>query len=203
MVIGMYEFLQKVANLKTTEEKIEALKYNDSVQLRIILQGAFDPNVVWLLPPGNPPYKPNDLVDQQHVLLKDCEKIRYFVRGFFDNLKQTRRETMFVEFLERVDPQDAKLLLAIKEKRLPFDGITAYHVKAAFPDLLPDMLDVPPLQIPENNQETEISKPKRPTTYSPKGKKWYHSLEEKLEQLFDEGAQPENWNRGRLPKTNE
>jgi len=136
MVIGMSEFLQKVAKLKKTQEKIDALKHNDSIQLRIILQGAFDPSVVWLLPPGEPPYKPNELVDQQHVLLKECEKLRYFIKGFHDNLNQTKRETMFVELLERVDPEDAKLLCAIKDKKMPFNGITLQHVKEGLPGLI-------------------------------------------------------------------
>lgn len=136
MVIGMSEFLQKVAKLKKTQEKIDAIRHNDSIQLRIILQGAFDPSVVWLLPPGEPPYKPNELVDQQHVLLKECEKLRYFIKGFYDNLNQTKRETMFVELLERVDPEDAKLLCAIKDKKLPFNGITLQHVKEGLPGLI-------------------------------------------------------------------
>lgn len=136
MVIGMSEFLQKVAKLKRTQEKVDALRHNDSIQLRIILQGAFDPSVVWLLPPGEPPYKPNELVDQQHVLLKECEKLRYFIKGFYDNLNQTKRETMFVELLERVDPEDAKLLCAIKDKKLPFNGITLQHVKEGLPGLI-------------------------------------------------------------------
>jgi len=136
MVIGMSEFLQKVAKLKRTQEKVDALRHNDSIQLRIILQGAFDPSVVWLLPPGEPPYKPNELVDQQHVLLKECEKLRYFIKGFYDNLNQTKRETMFVELLERVDPEDAKLLCAIKDKKMPFNGITLQHVKEGLPGLI-------------------------------------------------------------------
>lgn len=136
MVIGMSEFLQKVAKLKKTQEKIDAIRHNDSIQLRIILQGAFDPSVVWLLPPGEPPYKPNELMDQQHVLLKECEKLRYFIKGFYDNLNQTKRESMFLELLERVDPEDAKLLCAIKDKKMPFPGITLQHVKEGLPGLI-------------------------------------------------------------------
>ena len=97
---------------------------------------SFDPSVEWLLPPGEPPYTPNDLVDQQHVLIKDIEKLRYFVKGFHDTLNQNKREAMFIELLERVDPQDAKLLCAIKDKKMPFPGITIQHVKEALPGLI-------------------------------------------------------------------
>jgi hypothetical protein len=147
MVIGIAEFLEKVGKLKKTQEKIDALKYNDSVVLRIILQGSYDPDVKWALPAGIPPYKPNDLVDQENVLIKDCEKLRYFIVGFHDNLNQLKRETMFVEFLERLAPKDAELICTIKEKK-PIKGITYQHVVEAFPGLIPSATSVAPVVSP-------------------------------------------------------
>ncbi len=82
MVKSLYEILEWIGKKRKTQEKIDALREHDSLAIRVILQGAFDPNVEWMLPPGEPPYKPNDLVDQQHVLRKDIEKLRYFVKGF-------------------------------------------------------------------------------------------------------------------------
>lgn len=137
MVIGLAEFLEKVGKLKKTQEKIDAIRYNDSLPLRIILQAAYDPNVKWALPPGTPPYKPNELVDQEHVLIKNCEKLRYYIAGFHDNLNQLKRETMFVEFLENVAPKDAELLCLIKDKK-PIKGITLQHVTEALPGLIPN-----------------------------------------------------------------
>lgn len=138
MVVGLYEFLEKVGKMRKTQQKIDALKANDTLALRIILQGAFDPKVVWLLPPGTPPYTPNELVDQQHILHKEAEKLVYYIKGFHDNLPQTKREAMFIELLERVDPNDAKLLCAIKDKKMPFLGITLEHVTKGLPGLIPE-----------------------------------------------------------------
>lgn len=137
MVVGVAEFLEKVGKLKKTQEKIDALKANDSLVLRIVLQSGYDPNVKWALPDGAPPYKPNDLVDQEHVLIKDCQKLRYFIQGFHDNLPQLKRETMFVEFLERVAPKDAEMLCLFKDKK-PMKGITLQHVTEALPGLIPN-----------------------------------------------------------------
>ena len=134
----MYEFLHRVSKLKRTQEKIDNIKANDTFALRVILQAAFDPKVKFLLPEGDPPYKPNDLVDQQHILHKEADKIRYFVEGFYPGLNQAKRESMFVEFLERLDPNDAKLVLAIKDKKMPFNGITIQHVKEGLPGLFGD-----------------------------------------------------------------
>jgi hypothetical protein len=135
--VGVAEFLEKVSKLKKKEEKVAALKANDSFVIRTIMQGAFDPRVKWLLPEGEPPYRVNDLVDQENVLIKDARKLAYFVEGGYPNLKQTKREMMFIEMLETVTPADAKLLCAIKEKKLPWKSITADIVKEAFPGMMP------------------------------------------------------------------
>lgn len=135
MVIGVAEFLEKVGKLKRTQEKIDAIRANDSLVLRIVLQSGYDPAVQWALPAGVPPYKPNELVDQENVLIRDCEKLRYFIKGFHDNLPQLKRETMFVEFLERVAPADAEMLCLFKDKK-PMKGITLQHVTEALPGLI-------------------------------------------------------------------
>jgi hypothetical protein len=135
MQVSLSEFLEKVSKLKTRQDKINALRANDTLPLRIILQGAFDPDVEWLLPPGAPPYQPSKLSDQEHILINSIEKLRYYIKGFHDNLSQNKREMMFVELLERVDPKDAELLCAIKDKKLPFKGITSEQVKEALPGL--------------------------------------------------------------------
>lgn len=136
MQIGVAEFLEKVGKLRHTQAKVDALKANDSYILRVVLQGAFDPKVEWVLPPGKPPYSPNKLEDQEHVLINEARKISYFVKGFYDNLPQSKKEMMFIELLEIVSPKDAELLCAIKEKKLPFNGITINHVKEALPGLI-------------------------------------------------------------------
>ena len=131
MQIGIAEFLEKVGKLRHTKEKVDALKANDSFALRVILQGAFDPTVKFLLPEGIPPYKPNNLVDQEHILINEARKLQYFVDGFHE-LTPSKREMMFIEFLERVAPKDAELLCAIKEKKLHCKGITIQHVKVSY-----------------------------------------------------------------------
>jgi len=137
MRVGVAEFLEKVAKLKKPQEKVDALKANDSFVIRTILQAVFDPRIKFLLPEGEPPYKPNDLVDQENVLIRDARKLVHFVEGGNPGLKQVKREALFIEMLETITPADAKLLVALKDKKMPFKGITADIVQQAFPDLLP------------------------------------------------------------------
>jgi len=155
MQISVSEFLEKVSKLKTDKEKIEALKYNDSLVLRSVLQGAFDPNVKWLLPEGTPPYKSNELVDQEHIFIKEVRKLPYFIEGFYPQLNQNKREMMFVEMLESIDKNDAIMLCHLKDKKLPWKGITGYHVQEAFPDLMPNYVYEPNK---EEDKETFLEK---------------------------------------------
>lgn len=138
MRIGVAEFLESVSKLKKKEEKVKILKENDSYIIRTMLQGAFDPRIKWLLPEGIPPYTPNTLLDQENVLIRDARKLIYFVEGGHATLKQSKRESIFVEMLETVTPRDALLLCAMKDKKLPFKGITIDVVQEAYPGLLPD-----------------------------------------------------------------
>ena len=56
----LHEILVKVNNAKDKSKKIEVLREHDSVPLRQVLKGAFDPKIKWDLPEGTPPYKEND-----------------------------------------------------------------------------------------------------------------------------------------------
>jgi hypothetical protein len=50
---------------------------------------------------------------------------------------QLKRESLFVGFLESLDPDDAKLVLAVKEKTIPYKNITEELVRSVFPNMLP------------------------------------------------------------------
>ena len=62
---------------------------------------------------------------------------RYYIKGFYDDLPQLKRETMFVQLLENIAPKDAELLCTIKDKK-PIKGITLEHVTKGLPGLIPN-----------------------------------------------------------------
>ena len=136
MKLGVAEILKKASEITNENERIDWLRKNNSVALESMLRGAYDPKIVWLLPEGIPPYKPNDLVDQHHRLFTEARKLYLFIEGGNPNLKQVRREQLFIELLETVDPEDAKLLLSVKEKHIPYPGVTKEVVAKAFPNIL-------------------------------------------------------------------
>ena len=82
------------------------------------------------------PYKENDLVDQESVLYSESRRLYLFTEGGNPNLKQTRREYLFIQLLESIDKEDAKLMIAVKDKKLPYKGINVDIVNKAFPGLI-------------------------------------------------------------------
>lgn len=139
MQISVSEFLKSAGNLRKRERRVEALKANDSYVLRTTLQGFFDPRINWLIPPGTPPYKPNELVDQEGVYINEVRRLIYFVDGPQSSLPQIKREAMFIELLERVAPGDAEMLIAMKDQDISYlKGIDTGIINEAFPGLLPN-----------------------------------------------------------------
>jgi len=136
MKLSISEILKKASQGATDQDRANTLRAHDTVSLRQVLWTALDPRVKWLLPEGNPPYRPCDLVDQHHRLFTEARKLYLFLENGNPNLKQLRREALFIELLESLDPEDAKLILAAKDKTIPYPGITIEVVNLAFPGLI-------------------------------------------------------------------
>lgn len=132
---GIAEILEEASKNPDRQGKINHLKQNDHAAIRLLLRMAFDKNLVWDLPAGAPPYRPCEFLDQQGNLYQECKRIYLFHKGGNPNLKPAKRETLFIQMLESLDPKDAELVLAIKEKKLPYKGLTQKLVAEAFPEL--------------------------------------------------------------------
>jgi hypothetical protein len=133
MIKSISEILKEVSEAKK-EKKVELLRQNDSQPMRAILAHALDPSIKWMLPEGAPPYKPNEALDQHNRLYQEARKLYIFCDPNL-SLPKVKREALFIELLESIDPEDAKLILAAKEKKIPYKGITSKLVQEAFPDL--------------------------------------------------------------------
>lgn len=127
--------LKFASNLKTTEEKIECLRQNDVPAIRQVLQYTFHPNIKWLLPDTDPPYTPCQFDSSDSNFYKEVRKLYLFVEGGNPNLNQVQRERMFINMLESIHPEDALLLLSMKNKQLPYPGLTKSIINKAFPGI--------------------------------------------------------------------
>jgi len=132
---SIYNILKECSEPRSLKERVAKLQQNGVPVVCHILRYAFDPKIKFLLPEGSPPYKPNQYVDQEGILYSEARKLYLFVEGGNSNLSNFKREMLFIQFIEGIDKNDAELICAVKDKRLPFKSITADVVKQAFPNL--------------------------------------------------------------------
>ena len=130
----MATIIDLIEKEKSRNKQVDLLKEHSSYALKAVLGYGMDPDVKWLLPDGDPPYKPLfDAADQEGRFYTECKKLIYFVDSEEgQQVKQIRREQLFIQVLESLDPRDAKLLLRMKNKKLK---IKLDAVKEAFPNL--------------------------------------------------------------------
>ena len=134
--VMMSEIATKINNAKDKPRKLKVLKDNDSVALRQVLKGAFDPNIEWLLPKGDVPYTPNEapLGTEHTVLTQEAKRLYLFTKGGDGTLSNTKRETLFIQMLEGLSAEEAKFLVTVVNKKVnnEYKGFTANLVKEAF-----------------------------------------------------------------------
>lgn len=134
----IHEILELVSKQKTINKKIEILKEYRNDALTAVLIWNFDDSVISLLPQGNVPYEKNEVpVGTDHTSLrKEWRNMYHFVKGGNDSLSKTRRETMFIQMLEGLHPDEADLVCLIKDKGLSTKyRISKQVVEQAFPDI--------------------------------------------------------------------
>ena len=133
----MSEIATKVNNAKDKPRKLKVLKDHDSVALRQILKGAFDPKIEWLLPKGNDiPFNKNDApIGTEHTILsQEAKRLYLFTKGGDNTLSQNKRETLFIQMLEGLSGEEADFLITVVNKKVnnKYKGFTANLVKEAF-----------------------------------------------------------------------
>ena len=131
-----HEILEKVSKLKTKKQKVSYLKEHNTAALRMVLKSSFDPNIIWVLPTGEVPYKKNDVPEgTEHTMLSsEASRLYHYVQGGNNALSQNQRESMFVQMLEGLHESEAEILVSAKDKSLHkmYKGLSENVVKEAF-----------------------------------------------------------------------
>jgi len=134
MIKSIAEILLEVSKAPA-EQRVPLLKYYESDPVKAVLFYALDPRAKWLLPEGAPPFRPLEALDQHGRLHQEARKLYMFLDANL-NLTRAKREQLFINFLEMIDPEDAKLIISAKDKKIPYPNITAELVNEAFPGLI-------------------------------------------------------------------
>lgn len=134
----VHEILELVSKQRTKAKKIEVLQEHRCDALTSVLIWNFDDSVLSMLPEGEVPFNKNEapLGTDHTSLRKECKNLYHFVKGGNDGLSKTRRESMFIQMLEGLHPEEASILCLVKDKRLGAQyKITDDVVRKAYPDI--------------------------------------------------------------------
>jgi hypothetical protein len=137
MKLSLARILKNASEIKSVQERVEYLKQNDSGPLRAILVATYNPNIKFLLPKGKAPYKPSEFERLEGRLIAETRKLYLFIEGGGANISQLKREQLFIDILESVDPEDAELLVHVKDKKLPYKNLGKSIIDKSFPGLIP------------------------------------------------------------------
>ena len=134
----VHEVLELVDSQRTKAKKIQILQEYADDALKAILIWNFDPTAISVLPEGPVPYKENEVpVGTDHTSLRrEWKNLYHFLKGGNDTLSTMRRETMFIQLLEGLHPEEAKIICLVKDKDLESRyKITYDMVQQAYPDI--------------------------------------------------------------------
>lgn len=134
----VHEVLEVISKQRTKAKKIELLKEYRCDSLTSLLIWNFDDSVISMLPEGEVPFEKNEVpIGTDHTSLrKEWRNLYHFVKGGNDSLSKTRRETMFIQILEGLHPDEAQILILVKDKALESKyKITRDMVEQAYPDI--------------------------------------------------------------------
>lgn len=92
-------------------------KYKADAALKLIFEHAFIPEKKFILPEGEPPFRPaaEPMGMTPTNLFSELRRLYVFCRA---DLKPIKREGLFISFLEGVHPTEAKMLIAVKDQEL-------------------------------------------------------------------------------------
>lgn len=131
------EIFQHISDLPAAK-RADALKKIGSLveNIKILLHYTYHKNVVMQLPEGIPPYKPMDIPKNMGLnrLPAEMKRLQYFLPSA--KINPIKRESMFIEMLEALSPEEAKLLLMVKNKKLEYKGFNRKLVEEVFPEIL-------------------------------------------------------------------
>jgi hypothetical protein len=135
-----FEVFDMVSEAKNIDDRAAILQQYGTFAIKTILQANYKSSVVFDLPEGAPPYnlQPDIAGMQYRHIEKAIFDLAYLVKGAKKQIGSVKRETVFIKLLETCHPADAKILIAMKDKKLQnlYPKLTEALVQKAFPNLI-------------------------------------------------------------------
>lgn len=130
------ELLSRIDSLEDETQRVEELRKAGNGRLQELLVYALHPNVEFDVPEGMPPHTPDPGIYSHGLFWQEIRRIPLFFKGGKLSHLKERREFLFIELLENIHPDDAKVLNAIKDRKWPYVNINREIANKAFPNLI-------------------------------------------------------------------
>lgn len=144
--VPLDEFLTFLTTVPTVEGKASYLRrFAESRQerkdaIRVLAECVWDNSIQLELPAGDPPYtNTSDHTTAAASLYKVVRQLVYYVKNNKNFIQNTmKREQHFIQTLEKLSANEARLLIMMKDKQLKgYMGITDDVIRMAYPNWLP------------------------------------------------------------------
>lgn len=138
----LYEIFDAFEECKTKKERMEVIEKNLSQLLVDVFKLTYHPQFQWKIKEMPDNYKvPTDMLPgiTHDSLAHQLRRLYIFQIGnqTAESLTEKRRNELFIQMLESIEPREAEILLGIFQKDLGVKGLDYKFVKEAFPNLIP------------------------------------------------------------------
>lgn len=133
--VTLTDIFNEVSQAKQKRSRVRKLREYETFALRTILQGNYSPKIEFPFPSGEPPFEKNESniepTKEMVSILGSCTKS--------SKLNTLKKETRFINFLESIYHNDARLFCLMKDGELEreYEWLDEELVREAFPNLLP------------------------------------------------------------------
>ena len=145
------EVLQRVSNAKVKKEKVAILQEYKSPALTKVLLCNFAKSITFMFPSGKTPFTENEVPKgiNHQILFTEHRLLEKFIKKNVNgvivygcsgqprpSIQQLKKESLWIQLLEALHPEEAELLDIVKDKKLTEKyKITKQNVIEAFPEL--------------------------------------------------------------------
>ena len=128
---------KELSGQKTHLQKVKYLKENRNDMVDLLLELAFSKDIRITLPEGSPEYQKTGEVELYNatLLYANRRQIEMFINDNTAQIPELKREQLFIDLLENLDPAESQLLIEVKDKKLEsYPGITKKVIEKVYPD---------------------------------------------------------------------
>ena len=128
---------KELSEQKTHLQKVKYLKENRNDMVDLLLELAFSKDIRITLPEGSPEYQKTGEVELYNatLLYANRRQIEMFINENTAQIPELKREQLFIDLLENLDPAESKLLIEVKDKKLEsYPGITKKVIEKIYPN---------------------------------------------------------------------